>query len=61
MPSDALHAVQLVKLAADGLTLACVEVVGPVPMSLSLPTVAALGEPVPRKWWRKLRLLNTRG
>ncbi|QUM73353.1 hypothetical protein [Sphingopyxis granuli] len=49
MAADHLEAIRSVHQAALGLTLACTELVGPVSMALSLPTVSSLGQPIPRR------------
>lgn len=55
-----LAAIHAVRDAATALTLACVEIVGPVGMALSLPTVKTLGEPVPRKMKQTARKVDGR-
>lgn len=44
-----LEAIRSVRLAAQGLTLACTEYVGPVSMAVSLSVVGVLGDPLPRR------------
>lgn len=48
MAAEQIEAIRAVHQAALGLTLACTEYVGPVPMALSLPAVGTIGEPLPR-------------
>lgn len=52
MAAEHLEAIRSVQVAALGLRLACTELVGPVSMALSLPTVGMLGEPLPRQMRR---------
>lgn len=61
MAAEHLEAIRSVHVAALGLRLACTELVGPVPMALSLPTVATLGEPLPRQLRRDVTIIEKRG
>lgn len=48
-----IAAIRAVQAAAMNLTLACTEIVGPLPMSVGMPSARILGEPVPRRMRRK--------
>ena len=61
MAAEQLEGIRTVRLAALGLTLACTEYVGPVSMAVSLGTVGALGEPMPRQLRRDLAKIDKRG
>lgn len=56
-----LETIRSVRQAAQGLTLACAEYVGPVSMSVSLPTVGALADPLPRQLRRDMAKIEKRG
>ena len=60
MAAEHLEAIRSVHLAAQGLTLACTEYVGPVSMAVSLGTVRALAEPLPRELRRGLNVIEKR-
>jgi hypothetical protein len=60
MAAEHLDAIRSVHEAALGLRLACTELVGPVSMALSLPTVGTLGEPMPRRLERDLAKIEKR-
>ena len=61
MAMPQLDAIRSVRQAAQGLTLACTEYVGPVSMAVSLSTVGTLGEPLPRKLRRDVAKIEKRG
>lgn len=56
-----LDTIRSVRQAAQGLTLACIEYVGPVSMAVSLSTVGTLGEPLPRQLRRGVAKIEKRG
>lgn len=61
MAAGQIEAIRAVHQAALGLTLACTEFVGPVSMALSLPTVPALADPLPRRLRRDVAAIEKRG
>lgn len=61
MAAEHLEAIRSVHIAALGLRLACTELVGPVSMALSLPTVGMLGEPLPHQLRRDVAKIEKRG
>lgn len=61
MTSSALHAVRTLKVAADGLTLACAEAVGASPATLGAAAAPLLGAETPDAWREALRKLERRG
>lgn len=53
-----IAAIRSVQAAALNLTLVCTEIVGPLTMSVSLPTARGLGDPVPKSMTRKVRAIE---
>lgn len=58
MPAEQLEAIRAVHQASLGLTLACTEYVGPLSMAISLTTVRAIGEPLPRQLRRDIEKIE---
>ena len=58
MAAAQLDGIRTVRQAARGLTLACTEYVGPLSMAMSLGTVAALAEPLPRRLRRDIEAID---
>lgn len=58
MTAPNLEAIHAVQLAASQLTLACTEIVGPLEMSVAMPTAQLLGERVPPRLLRSLLKLH---
>lgn len=58
MTAPSLEAIHAVHQAATKLTLTCTEIVGPLEMSIAMPTVAVLGEPIPPRLFRAIAKLN---
>ncbi len=58
MSAPNLEAIHAVQRAASQLTLACTEIVGPLEMSIALPTAQLLGERVPPRLLRSLIRLS---
>lgn len=58
MTAPSLEAIHAVHEAATKLTLTCTEIVGPLEMSIAMPTVQLLGERVPPRFLRMISRLN---
>lgn len=58
MSAPSLEAIHAVHEAATKLTLTCTEIVGPLEMSVAMPTVQLLGERIPPRFLRLLSKLN---
>lgn len=58
MTAPSLEAIHAVHEAATKLTLTCTEIVGPLEMSIAMPTVTMLGEPIPPRLFRVIAALN---
>lgn len=58
MSAPSLEAIHAVHEAATKLTLTCTEIVGPLEMSVAMPTVRMLGERLPPRFLRALSKLN---
>lgn len=58
MSGPSLEAIHAVAAAANRLTLACTEIVGPVEMAIAMPTATVLGEEIPPHLLRVVAKLN---
>lgn len=55
-----IAAIRAVELAAANLTLACTEMVGPLPMAIAMPTAHLLGEGIPARLQRDVDIIENR-
>ena len=58
MTVPSLEAIHAVHQAATQLTLTCTEIVGPLEMSIAMPSAQLLGERLPPRFLRALSKLN---
>jgi hypothetical protein len=58
MTAPSLEAIHAVHQAATKLTLTCTEIVGPLEMSIAMPTAQMLGERLPPRFLRAISKLN---